>query len=207
MYNVLIVEDDNLARQLFEIYLSSQGRYRLAAAIDNADFADVYCVKSNIDLILMDIHTAMNANGLEAAERIKRRFPSIKIVMVTSMPEFSYLERARKIGVDGFWYKTTSKETLLELIDRTMRGERVFPEQTPIVRLGNALSVDFTLNELEILRELTTGNPDAIIASHLNMSVSTVKTHIQRLREKTGFRNRTELAVRARESGLVIGGN
>ena len=58
--------------------------------------------------------------------------------------------------------------------------------------------------ELEVLRELVAGESDAAIAEKLFMSLRTVKSHIQSMREKTGFRNRTELAVRARESGLVI---
>ena len=62
----------------------------------------------------------------------------------------------------------------------------------------------FTDKELEVLRELTGGEPDAVIAEKLHMSLRTVKAHIQNMRDKTGFRNRTELAVRARECGLVI---
>ena len=58
--------------------------------------------------------------------------------------------------------------------------------------------------ELEVLREVVAGLPDADIAEALHMSLRTVKSHIQSMREKTGFRNRTELAVRAREVGLVI---
>ena len=59
-------------------------------------------------------------------------------------------------------------------------------------------------NAIEVLRELVAGESDAAIAEKLFMSLRTVKSHIQSMREKTGFRNRTELAVRARESGLII---
>ena len=57
---------------------------------------------------------------------------------------------------------------------------------------------------LEVLREMTGGDTNQEIAERLHMSVATVKTHILNMLEKTGFRNRTELAVRAREIGLVI---
>ena len=142
--------------------------------------------------------------GLDAAERIKRAFPQIKIIIVTSMPECSYLSRARKIGVESFWYKEEQRESLLEVMERTMAGESVYPEATPELQLGLASSYEFTDRELEILREMTGGDTNQEIAERLHLSVATVKTHIFNMLEKTGFRNRTELAVRARESGLVI---
>ena len=203
-YGVLIVEDDPMARQLFEMFVRQNDRYEVVQSIDNADLADVYCLRRKVDLILMDIRTSMHANGLDAAERIKRTFPDIRIIIVTSMPEVSYLQRAREIGVDSFWYKEVTEEPFYLLMDRTMAGEHIFPDTPPVLHLGQAASSDFTDRELEVLRELTSGDTDAMIAERLYMSVPTVKAHIQHLREKTGFRNRTELAVKARECGIVI---
>ena len=90
-------------------------------------------------------------------------------------------------------------------MNRTMAGESVYPDSAPVIRLGAALSSDFTDRELEVLRELVSGKTDAAIAEALYMSVTRVKQHILHIREKTQFSNRTELAVRARESGIVIG--
>ena len=72
------------------------------------------------------------------------------------------------------------------------------------MKLGDIFSEELTDRELEVLRELVAGESDAAIAEKLFMSLRSVKGHIQSMREKTGFRNRTELAVRARESGLII---
>ena len=105
MTEVLIVEDQAMPSRLFEMFVEHSGRYQLAASITNADMAEYYCERLKVELVLMDICTSMNANGLEAAERIKKRFPEIKVIIVTSMPEYSYLERARRAGVDSFWYK------------------------------------------------------------------------------------------------------
>lgn len=89
-------------------------------------------------------------------------------------------------------------------MDKTMAGERIYPDNTPSLKLGDAASEKFTDRELEVLRLVVAGETDAAIAEKLYLSVRTVKQHIQSMRDKTGFRNRTELAVRARESGLVI---
>ena len=153
---------------------------------------------------LSHLLTGNGESGLDAAERIKRAFPQIRIIIVTSMPECSYLSRAREIGVESFWYKEEGRESLLDVMERTMAGESIYPDAPPELQLGLASSYEFTGRELEVLREMTGGDTNQEIAERLHMSVATVKTHILNMLEKTGFRNRTELAVRARESGLVI---
>ena len=65
----------------------------------------------------MDVVTRGGESGLDAAERIKRTFPQMKIIIVTSMPECSYLSRAREIGVESFWYKEEQRESLLDVMD------------------------------------------------------------------------------------------
>lgn len=203
-YRVMIVEDQAMPRQLFELRIQASEHFETAISIDNAALADVYCLRYPVDLILMDVITRDGESGLDAAARIKRAFPQIKIVVVTSMPECSYLGRAREIGVESFWYKEDQRQSLLEIMERTMNGESVYPEASPELRLGLASSYDFTQRELEVLREITGGDTNQEIAESLHLSVATVKSHILNMLEKTGFRNRTELAVRARESGLVI---
>ena len=204
MYKILLVEDDPMARQLLEIYVQSSGRYDLVASLESALFAEAYCTANKVDAVLMDVCTAMNASGLDVAESIKKHLPHIKIVIITSQPECSFIDRAKAVGVDSFWYKSATAEEILNVLDRTMAGESVFPESTPVLHIGNADSSEFTDRELEVLRLVVAGETDAAIAEKLYMSLRTVKHHIQSMKDKTGFRNRTELAVRARAKGLII---
>lgn len=204
MIRVLIVEDDPMARQLLEIYINQSSKYVLDSAVESAALAEFCCRTRQVDLILMDVCTALHANGIEAAEKIKRFFRGIKIIIITSQPECSFIDRARNAGVDSFWYKTAAAESLLEIMDLTMAGERIYPNTTPPLQLGNITSEMLTDRELEVLREVVAGETDAAIADKLHISLRTVKGHIQTMRDKTGFRNRTELAVRARDCGLVI---
>lgn len=203
-YNVLIVEDQAMARRLMEIYVNSSEHFTHLLSIANASAALSVCKSNSVDLILMDVLTELGHSGLDAAEEIKKFFPKIKIIIVTSMPEYSWLERAKRIGVDSFWYKDGQKEGFLNMMERTMAGERIFPDETPLVHIGNTTNHEFTERELDILKELTTGDSNAVIADRLHISAGTVKTHIQHLLNKTGFKTRTELVAEARSLGIVI---
>ena len=203
---VLIVEDDPMTRTLFEIYLKNSERYVLAGSIESASMAELYCLTRQVDLIIMDVCTAFHASGLIAAEKIKKIHPRIKILMVTSQPECDFINRAKAAGVDSFWYKEPSSEVILDLIERTMNGEHIYPDSTPHRKIGEALSTEFTEQELKILRELTSGDTDEEIAANLHLSIWTVRKYVKQMLEKTQFKSRTQLAVAARESGLVIKG-
>ncbi|MBR3737348.1 MAG: response regulator transcription factor [Eubacterium sp.] len=203
-YNVLIVEDQDMPRELFEIYINSGNEFNHLLSVTNAAAALAICKNSKVDLILMDVMTELGHSGLDAAEEIKKDFPNIKIIIVTSMPEYSWLTRARKIGVDSFWYKDGQKDSILEVMRRTMQGEHIYPDKTPLIHIGNTTNHEFTERELDILKELTTGDTNADIAQRLHISLPTVKSHIQHLMEKTGFKTRTELVSEARSLGIVI---
>ena len=203
-YSVLIVEDQDMPRELFEIYIKANDNFEHLLSISNASAALSVCRNNKVDLILMDVMTELGRSGLDAAEEIKREYPEIKIIIVTSMPEYSWLERARKIGVDSFWYKDGQKDGILEVMKRTMAGDNIYPDETPLVHIGNTTNHEFTERELDILKELTTGDTNAAIAERLHVSVATVKSHIQHLMEKTGFKTRTELVSEARSRGIVI---
>ena len=152
MKQVLIVEDQRMPRKYMERMISDSKKYALAASISGADIALAYCRRQPIDLILMDVCTAGSKDGIEAAAEIKEEFPSIKIIAVTSMVEVSFLERAKAAKIDSFWYKDFSPEELIDVIDRTMAGEHLFPHETPKVQLGLATSTDLTAKEIQVLR-------------------------------------------------------
>lgn len=110
----------------------------------------------------------------------------------------------KKLGAEGFWYKDTSKESILCVMDRVMSGEIVYPDGLQTVDVGLAKSSEFTDKELVVLRFMTGGYSNQEIADKLGVSLNAVKKHISNMLDKTGLRSRTELAVRARETGLVI---
>ena len=203
-YKIMIVDDQFVSREMFKLYISQCLDYEVVYCVDTAMFADTYVLNTKLDLVIMDILMQDGSNGLDAAEKIKKLKPELKIIAVTSMPEVSWMDRAKEIGIESFWYKEVSEETILEIIERTLNGESIYPDETPEVKLGQVSSSQLTPREIQVLRLLTTGVGNDEIASKLGISENTVKTHIAHLLSKTGFKTRTQLAIQSRITGFVI---
>lgn len=204
MIQVLIVEDQRMPRENMERILADSKRYTLTASISSADLALIICHRLPIDLILMDVCTAGCKDGIDATAEIKAQFPKIKIIIVTSMIEVGFLDRAKTAKADSFWYKDISKENLIDVIDRTMAGEHIFPDATPSVKLGLADSTELTKKEIKVLRFVCDGLEYNEIAEKLNISQRTVKYHISNILSKTGYANKTRLAIAVTNKKFII---
>lgn len=179
MRKILIVEDQALARTYLCACVEKCTDCQVAGTLFRADAALQRCDEGPIDLILMDICTESDSDGLAAAESIKKIYPQIKIVMVTSMLEGRFLDRARRIGADSFWYKDSPSGDLVGVIEGTLSGKHFWPDGVPSVRLGNTLSCDLSDREIETLRLLCEGKTNAEIAVKLNVGESSVRTYIK----------------------------
>ena len=206
MIHVMIVDDQRTGRYVLEDCVANMDGYMVVRSIENASMAELYCECGRIDLILMDVCTAHGESGLKAAEKIKLLYPHIKIIIVTSMPEHSFIEKAKKAGCESFWYKDVGCESLSDVIKRTMSGESLYPECTPVLDIGLAKSIEFTPRELEVLRELVNGSTYKEISETLRMSENTLKTHIKRLLSKTGYKSTLKLTVDVVDKKLVLPG-
>ena len=203
-YKVLVVDDYKMIRSVFETAIAGSESFELAGSFSFAAEAVEYIREKPADLVIMDVVMPGRQNGLAAAKEIKALRPETKILIVTSMPEVSYIQRAREIGVESFWYKEVQEQPILEVMERTVAGESVYPDTAPVVTLGQALSTELTDREIAVLRELVGGDSNRDIAEKLGIAENTVKMHVANMLQKTGFRSRLELAVKARASGLVI---
>lgn len=204
MKKVLIVEDQALARSYLISCVEKCADCEVACALTCAETAPQKCDEGDIALVLMDICTERDSDGLAAAEKIKKSHPSIKVVMVTSMLEGRFLDRAKQIGADSFWYKDAPSEDLVSVIEGTLAGKEYWPDSTPHVQLGRALSCDLSDQELESLRLLCEGNSNAEIAEKLNIAESSVRTYINRMLTKTGYESRNRLVIAAVSKRLIV---
>ena len=204
MINVLIVEDQKMAQENMESIINASDSYTLAGIITNAADAELFCMRGGVDLILMDVCTARDESGIEACAIIKKKFPKIKIIIVTSMAEHTFIEKARAARADSFWYKDASHGELIIVMDRTMSGERIFPDKTPEVKLGLTTSYELTRFEFDVLRALMQSTSDEDAANMLGCTKANIRWHVSKILEKTGYRTRTELLIAIAQKNLII---
>ncbi len=201
---VVIADDQYVARSFFEMYVKMSENYELEASLATAEQAVNYCLRNKVDLVIMDVMMKYGLDGLTCAKTIKNNDPKIKIILATSTAEYQWIEKAKAAMIDSFWFKEYGETSLLEIMDRTMKGESVYPDNPPNLEFGNTQKVRLTERELEVLRELTANRTNDDIAEKLGISLNTVKRHIQNMLNKTGFTNRLELAVNAKALGIVV---
>lgn len=204
MTKVLVIDDQRIAREYMENVVQNGTNYELVGSLSKADLAETVCRRSKVDLVLMDVCTHGAKDGIDAAAELRRLFPELKMIIVTSMVEESYIKRAREAGVDSFWYKEISPEDLLTVMDATMQGRQMWPGETPAVKLGITTSNDFTEIEIKVLRLVCEGLEYSEIAEKLNYTKDNVKYHIRNILQKTGYANKTQLAIAVTGKRYII---
>ena len=168
---VVVADDRPLPRGFFELTVRSCEGYELAASFSAAGAAVSWCLEHPPQLVILDIMMSQGIDGLTAAARLKSAFPDLRIILATSMAEAKWLDEARKLGIEAFWYKD-SEVPLPEVMDRVMTGEIVYPD-IPQLPIGRVSQTELSDRELDVLRELTACRTNQQIADSLCISVNT----------------------------------
>lgn len=203
MINTILVEDDLYIQKHFTERLNSDGKFCLVGVYRDAFEAERYC-NGSVRLILMDVQTQHKHSGLAAAERIKKAFPNIKIVIVTSLVDPEVLAKAKTGAADSLWYKDHGTDELLDVIYRTLGGENVFPNTSPAVEMEETMSDTFSPRQLDILRWYIRGLTYQEIADKFGISKNGVRWNLDDMVEKGGFPNREALVATAIENKLMV---
>ncbi len=200
MIKVLIAEDQTLLRDSLERLIDGQEDMRVVGSTANADEAFELCRKIAPDLVLMDVVTGNTANGIVAAARIRQRLPDIKTVIMTALPEITFLDTAKKAGVHSFVYKNADSKHLLYVIRSTMKGLGIYPGPAD----NSSLKIQFSNTEIAIIRLVCQGKGRKEIAQATSMSEGSVKAIITGILNKTGFDSIMKFAVYAVANGFVV---
>lgn len=203
MINTILVEDDLYIQKHLTERLNSDGKFCLVGVYRDAFEAERYC-NGSVRLILMDVQTQHKHSGLAAAERIKKAFPNIKIVIVTSLVDPEVLAKAKTGAADSLWYKDHGTDELLDVINRTLGGENVFSNTSPAVEMEGTMSDTFSPRQLDILRWYIRGLTYQEIADKFGISKNGVRWNLDDMVEKGGFPNREALVATAIENKLMV---
>ncbi len=209
---VLIADDHTLFRQgLVGMMETREDFVQVIGAAATGREAVQLAEQLQPDIILMDIYMP-DGNGLQATREIRERFPTIKVVMLTSSESDEHLYEAVQLGASGYLLKNLDAAQLFELLGGVMRGEAAMtPEMASRLLKGIAKrsanpdqGVDaLTERELIVLRLVAVGASNSEIADKLYISVNTVKTHIRNILDKLQLENRTQAATFAMDRGLI----
>lgn len=152
------------------------------------------------DVILMDVRMP-RMDGIQASEKVHSRFPSVKIIILTTFNEDEYLFRGIRTGISGYLLKDSDIDYILKSIHEAYAGNMVFdPGVTPklvgaVNRGQPPVQADLTNRENEIAQLVALGESNQEIASELYLSEGTVKNTISRILKKRGLQRRTQLTA------------
>ena len=204
MINTILVEDNLYVQKVLKAMIESDERFRLTATFTDAFEAEKLCAYGKTDLVLMDVQTQNNHSGLAAGKRIKEASPRTKVVIVTSLVDPDVLKKARNGAADSLWYKDHGTKDIIDVMVRTMNGERVFPDSSPNVTLKDIFSEDLSPKQMKILRYFVKGYTYEEIAQELDMTKRNVRWHLDNIVEKSGFENKYELLIALIDSKLIV---
>ena len=203
LYNIVIVEDHKLLRDMIKDSLENEEVFNVVATLSDAkDVFDV-CKEYKPDLVLMDICTENNSNGIAYSKILKETFPEIKIIIMTGIMDINFVNEAKEFNIDSFIYKSVTKETLITAIKNTLDGYSIYPNEKTLP-CETAILQDLTSTELLVLTKYCKLLDRKDVANSLGISTSTLKTHISFIYAKTGYDNLTKLAVYCISNGLIV---
>ncbi|MBD2846075.1 response regulator transcription factor [Paenibacillus sp. IB182496] len=196
---ILIVDDDPLVCRSLQVLLGREPDIAIiATAADGAAAVEV-CRSEQPDAVLMDIRMP-GMDGIRAASRIKRDWPHIKIMMLTTFRDRPSIDEALQAGADGYMLKSAQTPHLARQLRAMLAGASVLDRQVLeqlLPRRAPPPPPDMlTPRELEIMRLIAEGCSNREIAAALYIGEGTVRNALTVILDKLELRDRTQLAIR-----------
>lgn len=210
---VAVVDDQQLVRQGFAMILGAQPGMEVATeAEDGRQLLDAVRADPRIDVALVDIRMPV-LDGLAATRALAAVPHAPAVIVVTTFDDDAYVLDAIAAGARGFLLKRCSGRELVEAVRRVAAGESILsPEVTGAVLArvrssGPTGTTDLTAyglttRETDVLALIGAGLNNTEIAGRLHLSLSTVKTHVSNVLDKTQSRDRVGAALLAIRAGL-----
>lgn len=212
MWRVLLVEDQAIVRQGLKVILEQDEKIKVTHEAENGREAIDILEKYLVDLVMMDVRMPI-MNGIEATQIIKKRWPQLKILILTTFNDETYAMETLNEGANGFLLKTADSDKLIKSVYSCMNGGLVMDDDVSAKIIPKLLKsqkekvsdfpVELTERELAITQLVGGGKTNKEIAQTLHLSIGTVKNHITNILQKTEFRDRTQLAIYAVKHNIV----
>ncbi len=204
---VMLVDDHTVVRSGLSAILLVYDDLELVGEASNGDEAIRRCEQVQPDVILMDL-VMPGMDGTDATREIKKRFPSIQVIALTSFKERALVQGVLKAGAIGYLLKNVSAEELANAIRSAHAGSPTLAAEAAQVLIQFSREpaeplVELTEREQEVLALLVEGLNNNQIADRLVVTLSTVKFHVSSILSKLGVSSRTEAVAMALKNDLV----
>lgn len=201
MYKVLLVDDENMLLDSLEIILSMNDMEIVGKAHDGREALDILRQTKDCDVALVDLNMK-GMGGIELIGHLKRMYPQIKILVLTTFYDDKNITDAISNGADGYLLKDSGKDAILGAVAQIMHGVSVLDPKV-MLRLTALMNKNKTVDLYEEMTErerkiatlLAEGLTNRQIADKLYISEGTVKNYISSIYDKTGIHDRVKLVV------------
>lgn len=208
---VLVADDHEVVRSGLASLLAGSD-VKIVAEASNGAEAVKLAIKHKPDVALLDIRMP-GTDGLEALDKIHRQAPGVRVVMLSTYDNPTYVARAVALGASDYVLKGASRQELISTITGAAEGKAPSSRgelhrvagamsKTPASN-GNKEDIPLTNRETQVLRHVALGLSNKEIGRSLSISIETVKEHVQNILRKIAVTDRTQAAVWAVRKGLV----
>jgi DNA-binding NarL/FixJ family response regulator len=193
---ILIVDDDPLICKSLSIMLGKEDDITVVGTAGNGAEAFDLCKETQPDVVLMDIRMP-NVDGIAATRLIKKDFPNVRIMMLTTFDDKHNISQALSAGADGYLLKTDEISTIAGKLRPLVDGVGVLDIDVlkKLTSPENPALEDLTPREHDITRLVAQGLANKEIAAQLFLGEGTVRNNIVVIMEKLGVKNRTQLGM------------
>jgi DNA-binding NarL/FixJ family response regulator len=214
---VLIADDQALIRVGFRLVLEAEDDLEVVAEAGDGQEATDLAVRLRPDVVLMDVRMPI-LDGIAATALIARFAPDTRVLVLTTFDLDEYVLSAIGAGASGFLLKDATPEELVAAVRVVAAGDALlapsvtrrliedFARSAPPPRTSETRLAGLTEREREVLVLVGRGMSNAEIASALFIAEQTVKTHVSKILQKLGLRDRVHAVVLAYDTGLVTPG-
>ena len=203
---VAIVDDHEMVADGLARLVTDESDFELAGIAASVADALALVERQTPNVVLMDFHLP-DGNGAEATEKILRRWPDTKILMLSGSGGNDLLARAIEAGCSGFIDKRRPSSDVVAAIRAASRGESVMRADELAGLLGKLRAKSngegLSARELEVLRLLAAGRSTDVIARDLYLSVHTVRNHVRNVLMKLGAHSKLEAVAIATRDGII----
>ncbi|RDS80851.1 DNA-binding response regulator [Dyella monticola] len=199
---VLMVDDHPIFREGIAAVLAAQSDMELVAEAVNGEAAIAAFRQFRPDITLMDLQMP-GMGGQDAIHTILGEFPDARIIVLTTYEGDVQATRALRAGAVGYLIKSTLRKELLFTIRQVHQGHRHIPGDIARVIAEHVTDDALSMRELQVLGHVAGGLSNKRIATHMGISVETVKTHMKSILAKVNASDRTQAVVIAMRRGII----